>query len=197
MLSSPREAFAVGLARFVFPLFARVQGLRYKGKIWIFGLPLIQIEKNGQIDLEENVTLNSRNRGYHINLASRVKLYVEQRGVITIGRNSRIHGTCLHAAERISIGRNCLIAGNCNIFDTNGHEISFDCVERRIRTKSSPRPILVEDNVWICANSLILPGVTIGTGSVIAAGSVVVKNIPPMVVAGGNPARVLREAKTG
>jgi acetyltransferase-like isoleucine patch superfamily enzyme len=50
---------------------------------------------------------------------------------------------------------------------------------------------VIEDDVWIGANSIVLPGVTIGKGAVIAAGSVVTKNVPPMAVARGNPAQVI------
>ena len=54
------------------------------------------------------------------------------------------------------------------------------------------RPVVIEDNVWIGGNVVILPGVTIGEGAVIAAGSVVNRDIPPRVVAGGHPCRVIR-----
>jgi acetyltransferase-like isoleucine patch superfamily enzyme len=56
-------------------------------------------------------------------------------------------------------------------------------VEDRINTKGISKSVIVEDYVWISANSIILPGVTIGRGSVISANSVVVKDVPPMVVA--------------
>ena len=54
------------------------------------------------------------------------------------------------------------------------------------------RPIVLQDSVWIGGNTVILPGVTVGQGSVIAAGSVVTRDVPPGVIAGGNPCRVLR-----
>jgi galactoside O-acetyltransferase len=54
-------------------------------------------------------------------------------------------------------------------------------------------PVTIEDNVWVGAGSVILPGVTIGKNSVIGAGSIVTKNIPANVVAVGNPCRILRE----
>ena len=53
-------------------------------------------------------------------------------------------------------------------------------------------PIIVEDDVWIGMNSIILSGVTIGKGSVVAAGSVIVKNVPPYSIVGGNPARIIK-----
>lgn len=60
---------------------------------------------------------------------------------------------------------------------------------------SDERPVIIEDDVWIGARAIILPGVHIGTGAVIGAGSVVTKDVPDYAVIGGNPARILRMRK--
>ena len=65
-------------------------------------------------------------------------------------------------------------------------------MEERINTTGTSKAVTIEDYVWIGANTIVLPGVTIGKGSVISANSVVVRDIPPMVVAGGNPAIVIK-----
>jgi acetyltransferase-like isoleucine patch superfamily enzyme len=166
------------------------------GKLTIIGKPLIDIRKGNKLIIGYKVTLNSRNRGYHINMHSPVKLFMDgKEGRIKIGDKTRIHGTCIHAKNSITIGKNCLIAANCQIFDSNGHDLSFHDVENRINTKGVNKPIIIEDNVWIGANTIILPGITIGNGSVITANSVVVKDIPPMTIAGGNPAVSLKQYK--
>ncbi|MPQ45218.1 sugar O-acetyltransferase [Clostridium tarantellae] len=89
----------------------------------------------------------------------------------------------------IFIGNNVLIAPNVTI-SSGTHPINPD-----IRRKQGQFnvPVNIGDNVWIGANSVILPGVTIGANSVIGAGSVVTKDIPSNVVAVGNPCKVLRE----
>jgi acetyltransferase-like isoleucine patch superfamily enzyme len=92
------------------------------------------------------------------------------------------------------VGRRCLIAANCQIIDGSGHDLSFENVENRINTKGSARPIIIEDDVWIGAQTIVLPGVRIGKGSVIGAGSVVTRDVPPFTVAAGNPAKVIRTA---
>jgi len=169
------------------------ENIEIDGRLILKGLPLIDIREGCRLYIGPNVTLNSRNRDYHINLHSPVKLFADREGAeIKIGEKTRIHGTCIHAYESISIGKGCLIAGNCQIIDGNGHDLSFPDVENRIHTKGSSKPVVIEDYVWIGANSIVLPGVTIGRGSVISANSVVVKDIPPMVVAGGNPAVVIK-----
>jgi len=168
--------------------------IRLKGKLILNGLPLIDIQKGSNLYIGVGVRLNSRNKGYHINMHSPVKLFADKPGAeIRIGDETRIHGACIHAYKLVEIGNNCLIAANCQIFDGNGHDLSFPDVKNRINTKGTCRPIKIEDNVWIGANSIVLPGVTIGKGSVISANSVVVKDVPSMVVAGGNPAKIIKD----
>jgi len=162
------------------------------------GIPLFDVISDAKIEIGNNVTLTSRNYNYHINLHSPVKLFADRPGaLIRIGDNCRIHGSCIHAYERIEIGKNCLIAANCNIMDSNGHDISFPDLENRINTHGKVKPVRIGDNVWIGADSFILPGVTIGNGSVISANSVVVSDIPENVVAGGNPAVIIKEMNSG
>lgn len=117
---------------------------------------------------------------------------------IEIGNNVGISSSCLWAKERITIGNNVNIGGNCLIIDNDAH--SHNYIERR-KGKSSQKeknvvipanPIVIEDDVWIGANCIILKGVHIGAHSIIAAGSVVTKDIPADVIAGGNPAKAIR-----
>ena len=172
------------------------RNIEIKGRLTIKGLPIIDIQKGSRLYIGNGVTLNSKNKGYHINLHSPVKLFVDREGAeIRIGDKTRIHGACIHAYESVVIGKGCLIAGNCQIIDGNGHDLSFPNVEDRINTTGISSPVRIEDNVWIGTNSIILPGVTIGRGSVISANSVVVKDIPSMVIAGGNPAIIIKKYK--
>ncbi|NDR54776.1 sugar O-acetyltransferase [Actinomyces sp. 565] len=85
--------------------------------------------------------------------------------------------------NRVMFGPRVMIA-------TAGHPIH---PQARDHGQQFSAPVVIEDDVWIGGNVTILPGVTIGRGSVVAAGAVVNANVPPMVVAGGVPARVLRE----
>ncbi|SDN14750.1 sugar O-acetyltransferase [Actinomyces ruminicola] len=89
----------------------------------------------------------------------------------------------------VTIG-NRVMFGPRVMITTAGHPIHPDL---RDHGRQFSAPVVIEDDVWIGGNVTILPGVTIGRGSVIAAGAVVNANVPPMVVAGGVPARVLRQ----
>jgi len=162
--------------------------------IMMRGMPILQINKNATLVIGDNVVLNSINYGYHVNMFSPCKIMLDRPGaLIKIGNNTRIHGTCIHAYNKIVIGKNCLIAANSQIFDGNGHNLSFDNVKNRINTKGEVKEIIIEDNVWIGTGVIVLPGVRIGYGSVISANSVVHKNVPSMCIAGGNPLRVIKK----
>lgn len=88
----------------------------------------------------------------------------------------------------VTIGSRVMIAPNVTVTVT-GHPIH---PELRSGMAQFSAPVVIEDDVWIGAHVVILPGVTIGAGSVVAAGAVVTKDVPPGTVVGGVPARVLR-----
>ena len=90
---------------------------------------------------------------------------------------------------KVTFGDNVFIAPNC-VFSTSGHAIDS---EQRGRGLEIAWPITVGDNVWIGANVSVLPGVTIGSDTIIGAGSVVNRDIPSGVIAAGNPCKVIRK----
>ena len=109
--------------------------------------------------------------------------------------------------ENIRVGRNVFINQNCTMYDPGGIDIGDDVMigpNVSIITSSHPleparrrefviaKPIVIERNVWIAAGATIIGGVTIGENSVVAAGSVVTRDVPANSLAGGNPARVIR-----
>jgi len=109
---------------------------------------------------------------------------------LTIGDNSGISsGTQINAAAGISIGKSVLIGPNCIIWSQNHR---YQSLEHEIRSQGFDySPVSIEDDVWIAASCVILPGVTLGKGSIVAAGAVVTKPLPPGVIAAGVPAKVI------
>ena len=97
--------------------------------------------------------------------------------------NTRLYLIC---AREITIGRGCAIGPGVTIRDTDGHEL---LPGRRPGTM----PVHIGNHVWIGEGTMIMKGVTIGDGAVIAAGSVVLRDVPPETLWGGNPARMLKE----
>lgn len=88
--------------------------------------------------------------------------------------------------EGITIGKGAKISHNVTIMDGDGHSIEYDGY-------ISVKPIVIEDDVWIGTKAIILKGVTIGEGSIVAAGSVVTKDVPSHSLVAGNPAKVIKE----
>ncbi len=92
-------------------------------------------------------------------------------------------------AAKVTFGDNVFVGPGCGFY-TAGHPLD---AERRNVGLEYAKPITVGDNVWIGGNCTILPGVTIGEGSVVAAGAVVAKDVPPRTVVGGIPAKVIKK----
>jgi acetyltransferase-like isoleucine patch superfamily enzyme len=144
-------------------------------------------------------------RGAGVYLA--VMFDVGDGGRVVIGDYTSVGGGRLICDEEILIGDYCLISWNVVIMDT--YRLPVDAAARRIVLEvvasttervlppsyEKPRPVCIEDNVWIGFDACVLPGVHIGTGSVVAAKSVVSESIPPYTVAGGNPARIIRSLR--
>lgn len=109
---------------------------------------------------------------------------------IEIGENFYTNHNCtILDGAKVTFGDNVFIAPDC-VFSTAGHPLD---AEQRNRGLEYAYPITVGDNVWFGASVTVLPGVTIGSNTVIGAGSVVNRDIPDGVVAVGNPCRVLRK----
>jgi acetyltransferase-like isoleucine patch superfamily enzyme len=109
--------------------------------------------------------------------------------------------------DEIRVGHNVFINQNCTFYDLGGLDIADDVMigpnvniittghplePSQRRTATIGKPIVIEKNVWIAAGVSIIGGITIGENSVVAAGSVVTKDVPPNTLVGGNPARVIR-----
>jgi acetyltransferase-like isoleucine patch superfamily enzyme len=123
----------------------------------------------------------------------------------TVGDFTLMNGAIVMAEELITIGSYCMISWNVGIADSDFHPI--DPAERRkdalalapYYKERPPRPpirtapVRIADNVWIGMNAVILKGVTVGENSVVAAGSVVSKNVAANTVVAGNPAVVVRQ----
>lgn len=106
------------------------------------------------------------------------------KGHLTLGNNSFINSDCkIRCHKNIVIGDDCAISHDCIIMDSDAHYLEGD---------NHTKDVVIEDKVWIGSRVTVLSGSRIGTGSVIAAGSVVNGDIPEYSLAAGIPARVIR-----
>lgn len=118
-------------------------------------------------------------------------IYVESGASLTIGNDVGMSSTRMWIHESVTIGDNVKIGACVLITDTDAHPLDY-LARRTSNEGTKSAPIEIEDDVRVGAHSIILKGVTIGARSIIGAGSVVTKNIPPDCVAGGNPCRVIK-----
>lgn len=111
---------------------------------------------------------------------------------IEIGNNSGVGIDC-RITGPLSIGDDVMMAPGVSIV-TQNHEISDTEIPMRLQT-AEKKKVTICDDVWIGTNAIILPGITVGKGSVVAGGAVVTKDVPPYTIVGGNPARIIRKRK--
>lgn len=107
---------------------------------------------------------------------------------VTINRGCRIFASFYNKNAKVILGNNIAIAPDVTFFSA-GHDYS------KLSLPDNGESIIVHDNVWICGSSIILQGVTIGEGAIVAAGSVVVKDVEPYTIVGGNPAKYIKNRK--
>jgi acetyltransferase-like isoleucine patch superfamily enzyme len=150
------------------------------------------IQGRGQLIIGDNVLIDGK-CGFHFAVR-----YTEQ-PTLRIGNNVGIgHGSAFTVGREVTIGNDVMIATNVEMFDSPGHPT--DPVLRRAGAPALPedvKPIRIEDNVWIGSGATIYPGVTVGEGSIVARGAIVMSNVPPYVIVAGSPARqIARIANT-
>lgn len=118
-----------------------------------------------------------------------------ERPLLVIGARTYVGHQCsFSVSSRITVGSDCYIAAGCFFLDSPGHPL--DPARRLAHLPPDPeqvRPVTIGDNVWIGTQAMIMPGVTIGEGSVVAARAVVTSDVPPYTVVGGTPARVIKQ----
>ena len=135
-------------------------------------------KKNGEVKIGNRCLLHR-----YVKLSS---YGAKDKAQIIIGDNTYIGDrTEIHAGSLVEIGSNCDISWDCTIMDRDYHKLDSD--------NETIKNVKISDNVWIGCHSVILKGVKIGEGAVIAAGSVVTKDVPPYTLVAGNPAKVIKE----
>jgi acetyltransferase-like isoleucine patch superfamily enzyme len=119
------------------------------------------------------------------------------RPLLEVGDNSQIGHNCeFRIGKKISIGRNCNLSGGTIVMDSNGHPCDPELRwAGRAPDPHEVRPIVIKDGVWIGLRCIIFPGVRIGEGSIVSAGSIVRTHVPPFSVVAGNPAKVMFRMK--
>jgi len=147
-------------------------------RVTLSGRP--KVDNQGTMTFGDRVQLEST--------VAKLELVTLPGGHLEVGDRVLINfGTSVVASNHVKIGNQVLIGT---------HVMIMDCDFHRVEDKSwdtSGRPVILEDRCWLGNRSIVLKGVTVGHDAVVAAGSVVAKDVPPRTVVAGNPARVVRQ----
>lgn len=171
--------------------------VRYKKKLGahvnIFGFPIVVLTKGSQVKFGRSVTLISESYFSEPGINHPVMIRTMKKDAkLTIGDYTGISGGGICVSKEIEIGSNVMFGANSFVTDTDFHPIAAEN-RRKDKTNVKSKKVVIEDNVFLGMNSVVLKGVTIGENSIIAAGSIVVKDIPANQIWGGNPAKYLRD----
>lgn len=166
--------------------------------------PTYQFSRNGSI-LNLNIfnLTNDKSKirfGDYCNIAATIVL--REKGSITVGNYVYMNRIHLNIQYHLSIGSYCMFGPNVKIWDSKDHPL--DKLDRRNQLikkleegiidsyEAGGGDIIIGDDVWVGMDSIIMGGVTIGNGSVVAAGSIVTRSVPENVLVGGVPARIIK-----
>jgi acetyltransferase-like isoleucine patch superfamily enzyme len=164
---------------------ARLRGIQIKSGSSFFGLPKFKKARTARIIIGKNNCFRSSPTSNLIGINRPCIISaLEPTSEIVIGDDCGFSGTVIGCFDRIVIGHRVKCGANTLITDGDWH--SED------PRSSKPRPIVIGDDVWLGVNVTVMKGVTIGENSLIGAGSIVTKDIPPNVIAAGSPCMVIR-----
>lgn len=178
-------------------LYPRINRMTLKAHGVVFGKNLCVPGKvlwsicGGKIKIGDNFYFSS---GYGVNpISSNLQgaIYMEKGASLKIGNNVGMSSTRMWIHDSVTIGDNVKIGACVLITDTDAHPLDY-LARRSSNEGTKSAPIVIEDDVWVGAHSIILKGITIGARSIIGVGSVVVRSIPADCVAAGNPCKVIK-----
>jgi len=175
-------------------IFCFVHRLAWRPDWRFYGLPIIC--HRGSIQIGRRFTACSDPRYNSLGVFQRVTLKVGRNAELIIGDDVGVSGCTISVSCSIRIGDRVLLGSGCMIADSDAHPL-YPMDRRFDQTKTASKPVIIEDDVFIGARAIILKGVHIGRGSVVGAGAVVTRDVPPMTVVAGNPAVVVKELDKG
>jgi len=154
---------------------------------------ILRLYGKGTVSIGRGTVINSRYRNNPIGGQRFTSLYTKKGAQIIIGDYCGISNSALYASLSIKIGDYVKIGGDVKIYDTDFHSLDAQTRRRKGDNDFVRQEVIIEDDAFIGAGSIILKGVTIGERAIVGAGSVVTKSIPKGEVWAGNPARFIRK----
>lgn len=163
----------------------RLKGCKLSGFVRFWGFPLVIRYPNSIIEIGEGVSFVSSSYSNYRGVSHKCIINTGAEGaLIKIGDNCGFSGCSIVANREVKIGKNVNVGADTIIGDRDDHSNIYS---------SEPKPVIIDDNVWIGMHCIILKGVHIGENTIIGAGSVVTKDIPSNCIAAGVPCKVIKK----
>lgn len=135
-------------------------------------------------------------------------MFLEAGRLINIESGAEFTARQIRIGDHSAIGVNCRVVGPVTLGDnvmmgpdvlilTQNHGFSTIDLPMRLQASSDPKPVVIEDDVWLGARAILLPGVRVGRGSIVGAAAVVTRDVEPYSIVAGNPARVVNTRVIG
>ena len=157
------------------------------------GIPYVMVARGGSFSIGNNFSMNNGITGNPIGCYDRCTFFVDRGATLSIGNHVGMSQAALICHCSITIGDSVNLGGGVKVYDTDFHSL-----DAKVRTSSTDMehkakaPVVIKNNAFIGAYSIVLKGVTIGENSIIGAGSVVTKSVPDNQIWAGNPAKFIR-----
>lgn len=160
-----------------------IYGFKTVKRLWM--PTCLRMEAGTTLEINEGPLTRYGNKEYKLRYGAYIEIV--NGGKLVIGQGAANVGLTIMCAKEITIGHGVRIGRNVSIRDWNGPHVIIN------ETYQNHAPVHIGNRVWLCTGCTIMPGVTIGEGSVVAANSVVTKNVPPYCLVAGTPAKVIKE----
>lgn len=189
-----RELWRAQLGRTLIPFFLARKGVVIGDGCRFLGLPKVLLPTGGRVIFGKNcMVISKQDRNLLTQQCRFVLLGDDARNAeIRIGNDVGLSGVTIFCTELVHIRNNVILGSDTLIIDSDFHPLD---PEQRLKDRNSGArrgPVVIEENVFVGARSMILRNTTIGAGSVVGAGAVVCGSFPPNSLIAGNPARILK-----
>lgn len=168
-----------------------LRGIAWPENLTIRGPMGISCARSGHLSMGRGLTFLGNSSFNRAGINHPPQLVVGPNAKLMLGDYVGMSGGSIYCLNQIELGDHIQLGANCNIYDTDFHSLQYQ--DRRDGVTAASAPVLIEDDVWLCANVTVLKGVRIGARTVVATGSVVTCDLPADCLAAGVPARVIRK----
>lgn len=159
--------------------------------MWSF--PVCRRHPQASIEIGSNVVIQNKLDENLAGILHRCVFVANEPGAaLRIGDHAGMSGVILYCTVSITIGNHVNLGAGARIYDTDFHPIDAQARRNKEASAIAKAPVTIEDDVWIGSNAIVLKGVRIGARSIVAAGAVVTKDIPPDTIVAGVPAQPIR-----